>query len=128
MKQKRFNSYSDHVTVPDVLCLQTPTSANGNILVSWDYSHTGGLNLTGVSIEYRGGNMETFQSLPDRLAGLGLYPNENLLETKNVRVINFTAGFEYVFRVTASNENGYESVECPPVQHLIGKLAIFHNY
>ena len=101
------------LTVPEVLCLQTPISTNGKIRVSWDYSHTGGLNLTQVKIDYRIKQLESFRLLPE-----SLYSNEELLRTKGVEILNFTAGFEYVFRVTASNEIGSSSVECPSVFHL----------
>ena len=61
--------------------------------------------------------MENFQLLPERM-----YQNEDLRRTKKITLLNFTAGFEYVFRVTGSNENGSDSIECPPVEHMIGML------
>lgn len=51
-----------------------------------------------------------------------MYQNEDLRRTKKITLLNFTAGFEYVFRVTGSNENGSDSIECPPVEHMIGML------
>ena len=93
-----------------MLCLLAPESSNGRIRINWDYRHTGGLSLTKVTVEYRQDQIETFQ----------LLPMDSTLQRKSFEALNLTAGYTYIFRISASNENGSDNIECPPVRHAIG--------
>ena len=94
-----------------MICFAAPKSANGRINVTWDYSHTGGLDLTRVAIEYRQKEESAFQTLRD--------PNLDLEKT-NFEILNITAGYTYIFQISATNNNGSASIECPSVLHMIG--------
>ena len=97
-----------------MLCFVAPQSANGRVNVTWDYSHTGGLNLTQVAIDYYRKEAEsTFQTVPKD-------PNSDLLEKKSFEILNLTAGYTYIFRIHATNNNGSTSIECPSVLHTVG--------
>ena len=91
-----------------------PRSENGKIRITWDYRHTGGLSLTQVAVEYQQNQIEGFQLLPK--------DPEFGLELKSFEALNLTAGYTYIFRVIAENENGSTSTECPSVFHMIGKF------
>ena len=96
---------------PKVTCSLTPISVNGRIHVSWSYLHTGGLNITEISVQYRQQQVNLFQFLQEEL------PDKN-----TTIATNFTAGYNYVFRVVASNEIGSDSTDCPSVLHQIGMV------
>lgn len=90
-------------------------SENGKIHVNWDYRHTGGLNLTEVSIQYGQEQVEDFQFL-----SVVSDSEERLQERKSTTAVNFTAGYNYIFRISVSNTNGSDSTECPSILHTIG--------
>ena len=79
----------------------------------WAYRHTGGLDLTQVTVDYLQNEGETFQILS---------MNPNLTSGNDVEALNLTAGYTYIFRIRASNEAGTDNVECPPVYHTLGKF------
>ena len=103
-------------TVPAPACDVMPVSANGVITVTWGYTHTGGLEITEVIVQYgiySSGPID-FQDIPDG--------NLTDLSQQTLVVSDLIAGRAYVFRVTASNDIGPASVDCPPVMHLVGEL------
>ncbi len=91
-----------------------PSSENGVITVSWDYIHTGGLNLTSVHVLYR-------LSTADEYLGW-LEGDVNCTSNCSLAVYNLTAGFSYVFVIKVSNDEGPGVGMCPEVSHTIGKL------
>ena len=98
-----------------MLCFVAPKSADGRVNITWDYSHTGGLNLTQLAIDYRQKEAEsTFQTAP----------KDNIiiseLEKKSFEILNITAGYTYTFRISATNNDGSTSMECPSVLHTVG--------
>jgi len=103
--------------VPAPVCWGPPTSSGGVITVHWNYTHTGGMDLTRVVIAATRG-VET--------AHLNV-PNGNLtdLSQMTLDVTTFTAGFEYTFTVTAYNEMGPGTAVCDRVTHLIGRITGF---
>ena len=103
------------LTVPAPVCDAAPVSANGVITVTWDYTHTGGLNLTEVIVQYGiySDDEIEFQGIPDG----------NLTDVDEVTldVEGLVAGRAYVFQITATNDVGSTTVQCPPVVHTVGK-------
>ena len=95
-----------------MLCFLAPQSENGKVTVTWDYRHTGGLNLTQVAVDYRQEETETFQVLSR--------DSDSELNKNSLEVQNLTAGYTYIFRISATNNNGSTSVECPSVIHTVG--------
>ena len=100
--------------VPAPVCQGPPTSSGGVITVHWNYTHTGGLDLTRVVISATRGVETTHLDVP----------NGNLTDLiqMSLRVATFTAGFDYTFTVTAYNEMGPGIAVCDCVTHLIGRL------
>ena len=108
--------------VPALECRAT-SSTNGNITVTWSYTHTGGLPLTSVSVSY------------SKLLEASTVSRQNPVTISNISatsvvVPNLEAGFEYVFDITAENSEGSMSISCGPILHLIGEsthVYIFHT-
>ena len=102
-----------YASVPAPVCLTLPTSSGGVITVRWNYTHTGGLELTRVIVTAYMGTLANIQ--------LDV-PNGNLtdLSQMSLDVATFTAGFRYTFSVTAYNQLGSSTAQCDPVIHLIG--------
>ena len=98
------------------MCPSAPTSSNGVITVRWNYTHTGGLDLTQVIVTATKGNLATD------------VPNGNLTDPSQtyIDIDTFTAGFSYTFSVTAYNQLGSNTTQCDPVTHQIGKLGYFN--
>ena len=99
--------------VPAPVCPSPPTSSGGVITVRWNYTHTGGLELTQVMVTAYMGTLANIQ--------LDV-PNGNLtdLSQMSLDIATFTAGFQYTFQVTAYNQLGSNTAQCDPVMHLIG--------
>ena len=99
-------------SVPAPVCPTLPTSSGGVITVRWNYIHTGGLELTQVIVTATKGILSTELEVP----------NGNLtdLSQTSLDISTFTAGFQYIFSVTAYNELGSSSVQCERVEHQIG--------
>ena len=97
------------------MCQGPPTSSGGVITVSWNYTHTWGLNLTWVAIL---AGVEATRTPVD-------VPNGNLtdLSQMTLNVTTFTAGFQYTFAVLTFNEMGFGFAVCDPVTHLIGRMC-----
>lgn len=103
-------------------CETAPVSTNGMIAVTWQYIHTGGLNLSHTSVLYALSNNphpSQFQRLDDTSplpTGAGAGSSDSFVES------GLAAGSSYIFKVVSSNAIGNSSVSCPPVQHHIGGL------
>ncbi len=108
------NSVCPPPAVPLPECSMAPSSADGVITVSWDYVHTGGLNLTSVQVLYQ---LSTEEAYLGWLEG-----DVNCTSGCFLVVYNLTAGFSYVFVINASNDEGPGVEMCPEVSHTIGKL------
>ena len=104
------------LTAPAPVCDVRPVSANGVITVTWGYTHTGGLEITEVIVQYgiHSSGPIDFQDIP----------NGNLTDPSQQTLVvsGLIAGKAYVFRVTASNNIGPASVDCLPVIHFVGEL------
>lgn len=109
--------YVDFSLVPDLQCNSVPLSKNGTISVSWNFVHTGGLNLSLVSV-FHSTDIVPWDFKP--------VPHEQIVLDEKRRptslvVSELLAGNTYVFMVCAFNMLGNSSVMCPPVTHDIGK-------
>ena len=104
------------LTAPAPVCDVRPVSANGVITVTWGYTHTGGLEITEVIVQYG-----IYSSGPIDFQDI---PNGNLTDPSQETLVvsDLIAGRAYVFQVTASNDIGPASVDCLPVMHLVGEL------
>ena len=106
-------------SVPAPVCPTPPTSTGGVITVRWNFTHTGGLELTQVIVTAYMGTLANIQ--------LDV-PNGNLtdLSQMSLDIATFIAGFQYTFQVTAYNKLGSSTAQCNPVIHLIGmSLSVF---
>ena len=100
-------------SVPAPVCPTPPTSSGGVITVHWNYTHTGGLELTRVIVTaYKGIQSNIQLDVPDG--------NLTDLSQMSLNIATFTAGFQYTFQVTAYNQLGSSTAQCDPVIHLIG--------
>lgn len=116
----RYRSLSKYIIiyalfiVPEIQCRTAPFSNNGTIEVSWFYVHTGGLNLTQVSVSYSlDSPVLRFQQPNDSqpLAGV---------DSTSFVAYELQAGNNYIFKIVSSNSVGHSSATCPPVIHDIG--------
>ena len=100
------------------MCSTPPTSSDGVITIHWNYTHTGGLELTRVFVTAYMGILANIQ--------LDV-PNGSLtdLSQMSLDIATFTAGFQYTFQVTAYNQFGSSTAQCDPVMHLIGMNLSF---
>ena len=90
-------------TVSELFC-NTLIVANGTVIVSWFFIHTGGLSLTNVSVSYYFDNSSSPIPIP-------LISVDSTLVT----LPDLKAGFEYTFNVTAENSEGSLSTLCGPI-------------
>lgn len=92
-------------------------SANGFMSVTWNYTHTGGLPLTSVSVSYT-----------KQVEGLNItHPTPltvNEVESTSVVDQNLEAGFEYLFNITAMNDHDSSTILCGPTLHAYGKTSV----
>ncbi len=102
--------------VPEIECQMAPLSINGSIRVSWQFVHTGGLNLTGLSVLY---SLDTSSLWFQRLAN-GKLAVDSAEDPTALSVSDLPAGSRYIFKVASSNELGNSSSTCPPIVHSIG--------
>ena len=86
------------------------------INVTWQFIHTGGLNLTQVSIDYSLNNDSS--QFFDVTNGQLPVDGDNSLTSIIVR--DLPAGNSYIFKVSSSNDIGNSSTTCPPVTHDVG--------
>ena len=100
-------------TAPEVTCLQ-PTSEIGILTVHWSCVHTGGLPLTGETVQYR--YQQNSSIVTNKVTGVGV--NDLITE-----VHNLVADREYTFAVIAENVNGSSSAVCQPVDHIVGEMT-----
>ena len=107
--------HSPTLTVPAPVCDTAPDSDRGVITVAWDYTHTGGLNLTEVIVQYGiySADEIDFQDIPDG--------NLTDVDETTLDVEGLVAGRAYVFQIIATNDVGSATVQCPPVRHTVGK-------
>ena len=91
-----------------------PVSMDGIIRVSWFYVHTGGLPLTGASVDYSYMNASSLVTEPISTSDIDV-------NTTIIEVTNLVAGFSYTFMITAENLNGSSSVSCRSILHVIGE-------
>ena len=114
-------------SAPGLVCAEQPTVDGTELVISWSYNHTGGLNVTMTLVEYRAESSQNFIPLPSYMdmsgsGGPPLYSGSDsglLLDTSASLPLP-TAGVLYFFRVIASNEAGSTTVECPSVLTSIG--------
>lgn len=100
-------------------CDTAPLSSSGIINVTWFYVHTGGLDLSHISLLYGiSGQYPQFQPLSEIQAPAGVL--EDYLTGYTVQEL--PAGNNYTFQIVSSNAMGNSSTICPPVTHSIGKL------
>ena len=106
-------------SVPSVVCTDQPAVNNTDLVITWSYVHTGGLKLTHMSVEYRNETSAVFMTLSSYMSGSGFVgttsghrvsTNEN-----SVSLPLPFAGVEYFFRVTATNEEGLTTADCPSI-------------
>lgn len=99
--------------VPEIRCHAAPLSREGVINITWEYVHTGGLNLSNVTLFY---SLDV-QPLQFQLLSNVATPSE---DQADVVLHQLPAGNSYVFEVISSNAVGSASAICPPVRHDIG--------
>ena len=111
--------------MPEPICLRA-LSFNGFVNLSWEYIHTGGLNLTALTVDYVTHELAEFQNVRNDLSDS---------DRTTLQVDSLAAGESYTFRITASNERGEAQAYCPELWHSTGTYSMqtvccynFHCY
>ena len=99
--------------VPLVVCRE-PKVQDRELVISWRYAHTGGLNITSTLVLYSN-DSTTYAPLPSSGSGSsgsgsgsrGYYPPDT-----SVSIPLPVAGVTYYFRVMASNDEGSTTSDC----------------
>ena len=99
--------------VPALTC---NASANGVVMVTWSYIHTGGLPLTNVSMSY------TFED--EFIISRPVPVSISSVDTTRITVPNLEEGYRYTFNVTSQNIVGATSALCGVVIPTSGKVYI----
>ena len=87
-----------------VLTCNASMSANGVVMVTLSYVHTGGLPLTNVSLSY------TYED--EFIINKPISISINSVDTTRITVTDLEAGFRYTFNVTSQNRIGFTSTLC----------------
>ena len=111
--------YSHKSSVPALNCSVEESQTTGSIVVTWSFTHTGGLPLIALSTSY------SFMR--------GLFEvNENVaindLDAFTTSVPNLVVGFTYAFTVTATNGNGSSTASCGSLLHRVGEDICCQHY
>ena len=120
-----------YASAPDVACLEQPVVNDTELVVIWSYVHTGGLNITSTVVEYHNDSSDVFKPLPSspsNTSGSGSLQSsgtgeEALTSTNSTSLPLPLAGVTYFFRVTATNEQGSTTAECPSILMTTGSVA-----
>ena len=89
--------------VPALTC-NASMSANGVVMVTLSYVHTGGLPLTSVSLSY------TYED--EFIISKPISISISSVDTTRITVTDLEAGFRYTFNVTSQNRIGFTSTMC----------------
>ena len=108
------HTYTHTHTVPELVCLGA-VSFNGLVNLSWEYRHTGGLNLTALAVDYTTHELAEFQNVDSDLSDT---------DRTTLEVEGLAAGELYTFRITASNEQGGAQALCPALWHSTGMYSV----
>ena len=95
--------FAKMLVVPALTC-NASTSANGVVIVTWFYIHTGGLPLTNVSLSY------TYED--EFIISKPVPVSISSVDITRIIVPNLEAGFRYTFNVTSQNRLGSTSTSC----------------
>ena len=110
-------SLTSNSAAPGVVCLKQPRVEDTELVISWSYNYTGGLNITDTVVKYRNESSEEFTSLPYFISGSasGSSASEIANVDSSVSLPLPVAGLNYFFRVTASNKEGSTTIACPSI-------------
>ena len=90
-----------HYTVPLLDEVEIQITAT-EIIVQWEFVHTGGVAVTEILVEFRAGSSQVYEVAPG-----GNLTNSEASETMlRISALEFLAGVDYQFRVTATNVIG----------------------
>ena len=103
-------------SVPAPLCSSVTADA-GIVTVVWSFTHTGGLELTNLTVHwfYIDG---TFTNTSSREVAE--------LSQNSLLVSGLEVGFVYTFSIEAGNELGSETAVCTPFTHSIGRYMYLY--
>ena len=100
--------------VPTPVCSESPRVDDDRLIVTWSYTHTGGLPITSADVLFK----------PDTSSHLSLaFSSINGAELDMLSVMNREdsiplpeAGLYYQFTVIAGNDEGENDAECPSIR------------
>ena len=103
---------------PGVVCLEQPRVDDTELVISWSYNYTGGLNIPDTVVEYQTEDSKAFTLVPYFIGGSASGSSasgEVAIIESSISLPLPVAGVNYFFRVTASNEEGSTTVPCPSI-------------
>ena len=84
------------------------SASNGDVVVTWRYIHTGGLSLTEVRVQYRLQSDSMLTTLPVGVS------------STSTSIDDLVTGEQYLFRVNATNDEGFDIALLPLFSPTIG--------
>jgi hypothetical protein len=98
-------------SVPAPVCSETPRADDDRLVVSWTYTHTGGLAITSVDVFF---NPDTSPELRQAFSSVpGAVVEDVSSEEREYSIPLPEAGLHYQFTVRAENRVGASEVDCP---------------
>ena len=112
--------------VPAPVCSETPRADDDRLVVSWTYTHTGGLAITSVDVFF---NPDTSPELRQAFSSVaGAVVEDVSSEEREDSIPLPEAGLHYQFTVRAENSVGASEVDCPVTRLDTGEpLACVHR-
>ena len=110
-------------SVPAPECTAVPEVADTRLVVMWSYTHTGGLPITAVDVEFQqdAANVRTSFSDVDSSMVDG---SGEMVDEGEASIPLPQAGIRYRFYVTATNSEGASTTSCPDLLLTIGQCTL----
>ena len=109
--------------VPAPVCSESPSVEDDRLVVSWYYSHTGGLPITSADVFFKPDTSSDPTKAFSDVTGSSLADLSAMNRQDSIPLPE--AGLHYEFTVRAGNSDGEAEADCPSLRLDTGELIIF---